>query len=595
MLAVDERPLEVALNSGGRQSPKFVLRPGRKHEGTPSDISHETVSLTSTVSSSSALGQTYGQGSISNVSLSSDVADRTTSHGQSPAQPTVILREKKNKAKGDKSRHSVSGALSPGSGVNRRSNLWKTFRSNRAKTIFETKTADQLAQEHMKNMTQHGVLQVYGVGIAPESHSQYKSVLTTKSSTTKDVINGVLERYNLEGRDEKDYLLCDVIGQWDEDSRPIVSPTSESSLRSSSSPEPAPKTWTTHYSRVLQPAETPLILQTMWKSGEGFERRFELRKRPPFGRHSVYDVMTMTPAESIGSGCYQHPTSVPFLMNLRGYDQTREFLVYRLIEDITAVGRADVHDGIGSNHHNITLTGPDILPVHCLIHQRREELGDDFTDQEIQTWVEPMANAHVALNGANIDSPNQILPGDLLSVGSYHLFLFKDPSQVKEIMQGLHWETAPLSQLEDRAQSYRSEGGGDTSPSPGMARRQRSSRLDADDNSSLAGRTAASTRHRLNKRLSFPYHEADEDVLIEQVVLHTDTASVPCKLAPAYLLAMIIEYSHKEHGLQLTQELVGKVSELIQEVSWVCIYTGICRTVQFGNDRLSTGEDKEFV
>jgi hypothetical protein len=563
VLAPDERPLEVALTTGGAESPKFVLRLTR--ERIPSDVSNDTESLGSTISINSALTQSLGQGSSTSTMLASGSVDKRASDVHSPALQRIVLREK-NKSKGQKSRHSVSGMLSPGR-QNRQSSLWNPFKANRAKSIYETKTAGQLAQEHMKNMTQIGILQVYGVGIAPESHSQYKSVLTNKSETTNQTIKAALERYNLEGRDEKDYLLCDVIGQWDEESRPLVSPLLESSVKSLS-PEVPPRTWTTQYSRVLQPEESPLILQTLWKSEEGYQRRFELRKRPPFGRHSTYDTIAPTTDELLESGCYQHPTSTPFLMNLRGYDLTKEFLIYRLIEDVTAVGR-DVTNGIGSNYHNITLTGPDIRAVHCLICQKSNESTKPLTDEAMQTWVEPMANAHVALNGGKIDSPNIILPGDLLSIGSHHLFLFKDPSQAKEMMQGLHWEKAPLSQLESRAQSYNSETADNTKPSPGAVRRQRSGTLYADDNSSLASSMADSEmRHRLEKRLVFPYDASDEDALVEQIVLHTDTMSVPCKLAPAYLLAMIVEYSYKAYGLQPTQELVRKLAELIQEVIW---------------------------
>ena len=511
---------------------------------------------------------------MSNVSISSDHTDRSSHLYQSPINQSVVLREK-SKGKVGRSRHSVEGVMSSSGGNSKRSSVWKPFKFSRAKSTYEPKTADQLAQQHMRNMTQHGMLQVYGVGIAPKSHSQYKSVLATKSSTTIDIVKAALERYNLEKRDEDDYLLCDVIGQWNEESRPIVSPTSDSGLRGSLSPEPTPRTWITHYSRVLQLDETPMILQTLWKPGDSYERRFELRRRPPFGRHSIYDVMSTVPDHSLGSGCYQHPTSVPFLMNLRGYDQAREFLIYRLIEDVTAVGRADVQDGIGSNRHNITLTGPDILPVHCLIHQRRPECVEHQTEQEAQTWLEPMQNAHIALNGAKIDSSNSILPGDLLSIGNHHLFLFKDPSQAQEIMQGLHWEKASLSQLEDRAQSYIVDGvNSGTKPSPDMIRPQTSRKVNTGDASSLhvTGIIAdAAGRQRANERLAFSYHNTDEDALIEQVVLHTDIVSVPCKLAPAYLLAMMVEYSYKHHGLKLTQELVGKLAELIQEVAWVCL------------------------
>ena len=76
-----------------------------------------------------------------------------------------------------------------------------------------------------------------------------------------------------------------------------------------------------------------------------------------------------------------------------------------------------------------------------------------------------------------------------------------------------------------------------------------------------------------DRKLMFSFNVAEEDTLLSHLLSKQDfvTASSPssCKLAPAYILAMCVEYSLRCNGPVATGRFVRKASERIQEVIWV--------------------------
>ena len=570
MLRMDDHPLEVALKSPTmRGSPHFFLR---RRSTTTSDESISSIGSATTASD--RLGSSSPVAAAAAAAMSrSERKSKATSMLVSGSTPTVTSSPKR------RSFLRVGNRGNGGGG-----GVWTT----RAKSMYDPRTAESYASGHMTPPTnQHGIIQVFGVGISPESHSQYKGILATKTSTTIDVIQSALERYHVSGRNPSEYLLCDVIGTWKGDA----------------SKSTTWKTWITEHSRVLNADEFPLVLQLLWKPDATYQRRFELRQRPPFGRHSPYDVQQREAKEQeevvairsatvsksddddddddddndegrrlTGSGCYRIPSSLPFLINLRGCNSPSEFVLYRLVDDSTVVGR-EGGGAVDESRLDIVLPGgDDVMPVHCVFHQRRRR--DDARDGDGEsptTWIEPMPNADVALNGAKIDRPNQILPGDLIAIGSRYLFLFKDPNQAAEIMGELHWEQAPLSQLERRAEDFvvKSSSSSSSSPSNPFRRRSRSNNV-VTAMAATAQEEQPPRPRKLDRRMSFPYGAQDEDVLLERVLLGGDaTAALACRLAPAYVLAMMVEYASVKRGEKAAVELTTKIGEILQEVLWV--------------------------
>ncbi|CAH1794336.1 unnamed protein product [Owenia fusiformis] len=112
-----------------------------------------------------------------------------------------------------------------------------------------------------------GILKIFGESIAPGAN--YKSVLASSRSTSQELVKEALERYGISKSKAKHYVLCDVIGKFGEGDNPV---------------------WETQYERTIGDTEKPLILQSFWKPGEGYSRRFEVRVKSELLNNEVDTV-----------------------------------------------------------------------------------------------------------------------------------------------------------------------------------------------------------------------------------------------------------------------------------------------------------------
>lgn len=72
-----------------------------------------------------------------------------------------------------------------------------------------------------------------------------------------------------------------------------------------------------------------------------------------------------------------------------------------------------------------------------------------------------------------------------------------------------------------------------------------------------------------NRKLMFSFHATEEDVLLSYLITRPDPQLMSCELAPAYTLAMCVEYSLRCDGPLAAGRFVKKAANLIQEVVWV--------------------------
>ena len=127
----------------------------------------------------------------------------------------------------------------------------------------------------------------------------YKSVLVSEKATTREVIAQALERYNMKFRDPDDFVLCEVIGKWQDITGILPANISfqinksagitggTASLPSiglhSASPivnrRTAVEQFVECYTRELSPEERPYSAQFFLTTQDGFTRRFELRSK----------------------------------------------------------------------------------------------------------------------------------------------------------------------------------------------------------------------------------------------------------------------------------------------------------------------------
>ncbi|NXS74326.1 RADIL protein, partial [Pandion haliaetus] len=413
-----------------------------------------------------------------------------------------------------------------------------------------------------------GVLKIFGGNIC--AGTNYKSVLATGSSGARELVKEALERYGLSQLSAGQYALCDVIGRFE-------------------GPE---KQWQTEGLRVLGDHEKPLLIQDLWKPREGFSRRLELRKRAEVEELAARDVDTTTAGQSRVRGrervrgscdppsspsCLRetHPTPAAFtcvqqaggwrgqweaaaptalqgggslLPTLRFMPRLpvwQDSLVYLLNREQHTVGQRTQ-----ASKPSISLSAPDILPLHCTIRKLRPSRHRS----EEKLVLEPITGAGISVNFAKVARTVVLRHGDLLSLGLYYLLLYKDPMKAQPLpaqtllrLRALHPtvpEGPPIcgacgSLLKERDPATKKRG-----PSP-------------------AGGPRVPRR-----KLLLEFEPAAEDVLLRRIMTLIEPGGDDHKLTPAFLLCLCIQHSATSFEPGDFGQLLLKAAKMIQRTVW---------------------------
>ncbi|NXG77023.1 RADIL protein, partial [Baryphthengus martii] len=418
-----------------------------------------------------------------------------------------------------------------------------------------------------------GVLKIFGGNIC--AGTNYKSVLATGSSGARELVKEALERYGLSQLSAGQYALCDVIGKFE-------------------GPE---KQWQTEGLRVLGDHEKPLLIQDLWKPREGFSRRLELRKRAEVEELAAKDVDTTTAGQNLGEGwervwgsasppsCLEemHPTPAalvcvlgmvgvggvmqmggkphltckapgggsmryslyqsPHLLLLQGYSQQHDSLVYLLNREQHTVGQRTQ-----ASKPSISLSAPDILPLHCTIRKLRPSRHRS----EEKLVLEPIAGASISVNFAKVARTVVLRHGDLLSLGLYYLLLYKDPMKAQPLpaqtllrLRALH-PTVP-------------EG-------PPVCRTCGSLLKERDHATKKRGPSGGTRTPR--RKLLLEFEPAAEDVLLRRIMTLIEPGGDDHKLTPAFLLCLCIQHSATSFEPGDFGQLLLKVAKMIQRTVW---------------------------
>ncbi|XP_066129577.1 ras-associating and dilute domain-containing protein isoform X1 [Saccopteryx bilineata] len=415
-------------------------------------------------------------------------------------------------------------------------------------TTFASLGASDDPAELSTQLSAPGVLKVFGDSVCTGTH--YKSVLATGTSSAQELVKEALERYALSPERASQYVLCDVVGQAGDCGRQ----------------------WQAECFRVFGDNEKPLLIQELWKPREGLSRRFELRKRSDVEELTAKDVDTVTaginaqarrlqrsrakgtpalasggarspPAPrlrrsasetSLSPGAAQEPGrdamryslyESPHLLLLQGYSQQHDSLVYVLNRERHTVGQRTP-----SSKPSISLSAPDILPLHCTL-RRHQPAGREAGALLV---LEPIPGAPVAVNFSEVGGRTVVLHhGDLLSLGLYYLLLFKDPAQAQ-----------PL-------------------PAPALARLRALPHSCRMCGAQL--RAPGATRPR---QLHLEFEPDTEEALLQRIMTLVEPGGDDHKLTPAFLLCLCIQ--HSATGLQpgAFGQLLLKIAKMIRETVW---------------------------
>ncbi|XP_013868090.1 ras-interacting protein 1 [Austrofundulus limnaeus] len=239
------------------------------------------------------------------------------------------------------------------------------------------------------------------------------------------------------------------------------------------------------------------------------------------------------------------PTDRPYFLLLQGYDQSKDFVLYIMAGHTHVFGRKPTikerekdrereRKGKKPLKVDTFLSAPDLLVRHLLV-RRDAAVPETPTGQAL---IRPFRGGEVTHNGVALYREAVLRPGDVIGLGNYFLFLYRDPrvTPAPPLALTLQWQA-------------------DTSTTccpSGLVDRQEA------------------LRHYLgSSEAVLKFHSRHADTLLQEIISKNsspDSGGGP--LAPAYLLSIMIDHASKHLDPALTPQILLKSANLIKEIVW---------------------------
>ncbi|XP_032087316.1 ras-associating and dilute domain-containing protein [Thamnophis elegans] len=453
-----------------------------------------------------------------------------------------------------------------------------------------------------------GVLKIFGCHISVGTH--YKSVLATGSSSAQELLKEALERYGLSRVDVGHYVLCDVVGtfagsekQWKmeglrilrDHEKPLViqdlwKPREGFSrrfeLRRRSEVEEMTKDKDTvtaginAQARKLQRNRTkgtmtllrayhtspPSLRRTVSETSLSQAGPLEDQKEEgPLRRHYSTLPETLRCMEGVPDGraaaALEEPNGSntlrlslyqsPHLLLLQGYSQQHDRLVYLLNREQHTVGQRTQ-----SSKPSISLSAPDILPLHCSIRRAKLPTRSRHRSEE-KLILEPIPGASVSINFSEVRKTAVLRHGDLISLGLSYLFLYKDPLKTQLL------PTQTLVKLKAMRRA--------PEPEPSSSTPCKICGAHFKDKASSSKKQEAqpsSGRKSSRRKLQLEFDKANEDLLLRRIMTLIDPTGDDHKLTPAFLLCLCIQHSATHFRLGDFGQMLLKATKMVQKSVW---------------------------
>lgn len=224
----------------------------------------------------------------------------------------------------------------------------------------------------------------------------------------------------------------------------------------------------------------------------------------------------------------------------------QDSLVYLLNREQHTVGQRTQ-----ASKPSISLSAPDILPLHCTIRKLRPSRHRS----EEKLVLEPIAGAGISVNFTKVARTVVLRHGDLLSLGLYYLLLYKDPMKTQPLpaqtllrLRALH-PTVPEGPLVCGACS--------------------SLLKERDPATKKRGPSPAGGPRAPRRKLLLEFEPAAEDVLLRRIMTLIEPGGDDHKLTPAFLLCLCIQHSATSFEPGDFGQLLLKAAKMIQRTVWV--------------------------
>uniref|UniRef100_A0A8C7DY21 Rap associating with DIL domain n=1 Tax=Naja naja TaxID=35670 RepID=A0A8C7DY21_NAJNA len=450
-----------------------------------------------------------------------------------------------------------------------------------------------------------GVLKIFGCHICVGTH--YKSVLATASSSAQELLKEALERYGLNRVDVSRYVLCDVVGtfagsekQWKMEGlrilrdhekplliqdlwKPREGFSRRFELRKRSEVEEMmaedKDTITAGeeteglplYARKLQRNRTKgtmTLLMACHTSPPSLRRTVSETSlsQGPLRRHYSTLPETLRCMEGVPDGraaaAPEEPNGgntlrlslyqSPHLLLLQGYSQQHDRLVYLLNCEQHTVGQRTQ-----ASKPSISLSAPDILPLHCSIRRVKLPTRSHHCTEE-KLIIEPIPGASISINFSEVGKTVVLRHGDLISLGLSYLFLYKDPLKTQLL------PTQTLVKLKAMRRAA------EPKPPPAACKMCGTHFKDRASSSSSKKQEvqAFSSRKSNRRKLQLEFDKANEDLLLRRIMTLIEPTGDDHKLAPAFLLCLCIQHSATHFRLGDFGKLLLKATKMVQKSVW---------------------------
>lgn len=487
-----------------------------------------------------------------------------------------------------------------------------TLGRNRKKIVSVTKP--EKAELSTDQLTP-GVLKLFGETIVPGV--QYKSVLASCRSTAQELVKQALERFGLPKTDCKKFVLCDVVGRYE--SRDFETEMNNPDTTKCSKPDQ----WEGVFARELSDGDRPLMLQQFWRPIDGYQRRYELRRRAndahvtddddTYGLNEnarkilisklrpgaipLFDASTLSrdsnglkldlrrssqetqssdsdlsiQRSKSGKSCMQEsnapiPLKHPHFLNIRGFDVKKDKTIYVIKFKRFTVGNPHYksqHQEQTGDVPVLSLYAPDLNAAHCnvKVYTFKKTNGTRSASAERSTYfleLEPLSD-NISVNGNRISGKVFVKSGDIINLGLYYVFLFKDCSKGFDIPLSLPWLPVPsTSRVSDDSEAE-----------------SVSSKLGALSVEDTVSNTDESVSASVSERMSLSYCKEKEDDLVKYIcaIIQQQNTSTTYPLTVAFLFSMCIEHASTKFDRRQLKHLFLRILLAVREsvaVSCLC-------------------------
>ena len=251
------------------------------------------------------------------------------------------------------------------------------------------------------------------------------------------------------------------------------------------------------------------------------------------------------------------PRDCPYLLMLKGIDPESDLILYLLQQQVCLIGARHNSDKAEHLVVDFAFETPDIVPQHCWIFQRQISSSANMDECAYHISIEPINEAPVSVNGTLISTNTQLTSGDIVSIGQYYMFMFKDPATEQphdvniEHLRSISQEGA---QLDDTLE-----------PQPAVSEPSHSW---VAPNDYIGAK--AEEYHSDHNRLKLTYPVQQEDAILDYIAfMQQGKDGRGFGLAPAYVLSMCVEHAAFSYNQEHTKALIIRAAALVHSLAWV--------------------------